>query len=288
MNYNYTADDRITPQFFQEYVEAHDQAFPPKETVIGQMKKSVKEYLQGVLSGKFHRQHVLALILYGLLAVRGLCRKEKGDFFRILCIAGVQTLLWCCLLYAGRIPERVIYSMNLMQTATALLLNGEVLQKLRISERTCMAGTALMCLLLCIPAASQLKQLRQQNQEMYHRNEDVEALKEYCMEHPENFYFNDVTSMAFTTYNVHLWREDPYDMNYMSLGDWMSFSPVWQEKLRQNGIDSVKEALYESENGYLICSFDKGLEYLISLYDNVICTETDKIPGFQIYRLQSL
>ncbi len=288
MNYNYTADDRITPQFFQEYVEAHDQVFPPKETVIGQMEKSVKEYLQGVLSGKFHRQHVLALILYGLLAVRGLCRKEKGDFFRILCIVGVQTLLWCCLLYAGRIPERVIYSMNLMQTATALLLTGEVLQKLRISERTCMAGTALMCLLLCIPAASQLKQLRQQNQEMYHRNEDVEALKEYCMEHPENFYFNDVTSMAFTTYNVHLWREDPYDMNYMSLGDWMSFSPVWQEKLRQNGIDSVKEALYESENGYLICSFDKGLEYLISLYDNVICTETDKIPGFQIYRLQSL
>ncbi len=77
-------------------------------------------------------------------------------------------------------------------------------------------------------------------------------------------------------------------MNYMSLGDWMSFSPVWRRKLEQNGIDSVKEALYERENVYLICSFDKGLEYLVSLYDNVSCTETDKISGFKIYRLQSL
>lgn len=146
----------------------------------------------------------------------------------------------------------------------------------------------LFCLLLCIPAVSQLQTLKRQNQEMYHRNEDIEELKEYCMEYPENFYFNDVTSMAFTTYNVHLWREEPYRMNYMSLGDWMSFSPVWQKKLEQNGIDSVKEALYESGNVYLICSFDKGLEYLVSLYDEVTYAETDKISGFKIYRLQSL
>lgn len=108
------------------------------------------------------------------------------------------------------------------------------------------------------------------------------------MEHPENFYFNDVTSLAFTTYNVHLWQKTPYQMNYMSLGDWMSFSPVWEEKLLQHKITSVQEALYQQDHVYLICSFDKGLEYLISLYDNVTCTEIDKIPGFQIYRLQSL
>ena len=77
-------------------------------------------------------------------------------------------------------------------------------------------------------------------------------------------------------------------MNYMSLGDWMSFSPIWEEKLRQEQITSVKRALYEQEDVYLICSFDKGLEYLISLYEHVTCTEIDKIPGFQIYRLQSL
>lgn len=117
---------------------------------------------------------------------------------------------------------------------------------------------------------------------------NVEALKEYCMEHPENFYFNDVTSMAFTTWNVRLWNPEPYVMNYMSLGDWMSYSPVWQEKLTQKGIASVKDALYGQNDVYLICSFDKGLEYLISLYDNTEAVEIDKIPGFKIYRLQFL
>ena len=97
-----------------------------------------------------------------------------------------------------------------------------------------------------------------------------------------------MTSMAFTTWNVHLPEKKTYVMNYMSLGDWMSYSPVWREKLNQKEIVSVKDALYGKNNVYLICSFDKGLEYLVSLYDGVEAAETDKIPGFKIYRLQFL
>lgn len=50
----------------------------------------------------------------------------------------------------------------------------------------------------------------------------------------------------------------------------------------------MKEALYGWDNVYLICSFDKGLEYLVSLYPDVECTEADDIPGFEIYSLESL
>lgn len=285
MNYNYTADDRITSQFFAEYVEVHDRTFPPEGVTAGRLLKCVKEYLKGIISGRFHGQHILALLFYMLLAVRHLYRKERAAFLRIMGVLGVQLLLWGYLLYAGRFPERVIYSMNLMLMMTALLFLGAALENSSLSEHACRKGLGILCLLLCIPAAWQLLALRRQNQEQYRLNEAVEDLKVYCAERPENFYFNDVTSMAFSTCNVHLWRREPYGMNYMSLGDWMSFSPVWEKKLEQNGIGSVKEALYERENVYLICSFDKGLEYLISLYDGVVCTETDKISGFHIYDL---
>ena len=285
MNYNYTADDRITALFFQEYVEAHDRAFPPEGLTAGRLVRSVKEYGKGVLSGRFHGQHILALVLYAFLTVWYLRRKEMGACFRIVCILGVQMLLWLYLLYAGRFPQRVIYSMDLMLTMTALLFAGEALRGCGLPEKTYRTGLGVVCLLLCIPAALWLWAHRQQNQEQYRRNEAVEELKNYCMEHPDHFYFNDVTSMAFSTYNVHLWRRESYYMNYMSLGDWMSFSPVWEKKLEQNGIESAGEALYEQENVYLICSFDKGLEYLISLYDGVTCTEVDKISGFHIYDL---
>lgn len=286
INYNYTADARISPDFFGEYIEAYQQTFPSKETLLEKIWQSIKDYIKGVLSGRFHLQHMLSLGLYGLLIVWYILKKHYQDALKITAVVGVQILLWIYLLYEGRIPDRVIYTMNLMLTVTALLLCIEMVKEIPVKLQS--NGLCVVFVLLCVLATAEGSKIRQQNLEISHRNKDIESLKEYCMEHPENFYFNDVTSVAFTTYNVRLWQKTPYRMNYMSLGDWMSFSPVWEEKLSQHKITSVQEALYQQDNVYLICSFDKGLEYLISLYDNVTCTEIDKISGFQIYRLQSL
>ena len=288
MNYNYTADERIYPEFFGEYISAYQKAFPAGETHAAKFRASVKEYLKGAAGGRFHMQHILSLLLYGLLTVWYQRRKEWDCCWKVISAAGIQILLWIYLLYEGRIPERVVYSMNLMLTMTAVFLWTEALKEARFPKKLYTAGAFVLCLLLCIPAFSRGMEIRRQNLEMSRRNEDIEALKEYCMEHPENFYFNDVTSMAFTTWNVHLPEKKTYVMNYMSLGDWMSYSPVWREKLNQKEIVSVKDALYGKNNVYLICSFDKGLEYLVSLYDGVEAAETDKIPGFKIYRLQFL
>lgn len=288
INYNYTADDRITPGFFEKYIVAYENAFPSGQSQAERTVQSVKDYVKNVLNGKFHMQHVLAIVLYGLSAVWCFFRKKWTVFWEIICVAGIQALLWIYLIYEGRTPERVIYSMNLMLMVTGILLFLEAFRKINLPERIWKTGMGAVYIVFFVLAFSHIQDIRQQNLEMSHRNEDIEALKEYCMEHSENFYFNDVTSMAFTTYNVQFLRREPYLMNYMSLGDWMSYSPVWKEKLTQNGITSVKEALYEWDNVYLICSFDKGLEYLISLYDDVECTEIDKIPGFKIYSLQFL
>lgn len=288
INYNYTADERITPEFFGSYIEAYENAFPSAETSGEKIKAAVKEYLKSAVSGKLYIGHVAALLLYGLLGLWYGKRKEWHSCGKVISAAGIQMLLWVYLFYEGRTPDRVVYSMNLMLIVTALLLWAEALLRSRLWEKIYRAGSAAALLLLVALAASQVTRICQENREMSHRNEDIEALKEYCMERPENFYFNDVTSLAFTTWNVHLWRQEPYRMNYMSLGDWMSYSPVWREKLDLKGIESVKDALYGQNDVYLICSFDKGLEYLISLYDGVECTETDKIPGFKIYRLQFL
>ena len=122
--------------------------------------------------------------------------------------------------------------------------------------------------LLCYLAGAQTAKFRGKNQELSRWNQNIESLKEYCMEHPDNFYFNDVTSLAFTTYNVRLWRDQPYVMNYMSLGDWMSFQPCLERRSwNRKGIDVRERRVCTGRNNvYLICSFEKGLEYLVSLY----------------------
>ncbi len=286
INYNYTADDQIQPEFFREYIKEYQKAFPPQESRWERIRRSIKEYGTGIIKGRFHLQHKIALILYALLCIWHVRRRSWYGCMKAADAAGIQMLLWIYLIYEGRIPERVIYSMNLMFMTVAFFLWLEVLREQKRCLR--LAGKQILCLILCVLSVVQITRIRQQNMETYHRNKSVEELKEYCMEHSENFYFNDVTSLAFTTSNVQLWREEPYWMNYMSLGDWMSFSPVWKEKLEQHQIEHVKEALYEQEHIYLICSFDKGLEYLALLYENVVCTELDKVAGFGIYRLQSL
>ncbi len=68
----------------------------------------------------------------------------------------------------------------------------------------------------------------------------------------------------------------------------MSFSPAVERKTGTAGNYQCREALYQRDNVYLICTFDKGLEYLTSLYENTTCTEVDRAGLFHIYKLQSL
>ena len=288
INYNYTADDQITPEFFRDYIEAYQKMYSSEQTVVQRLIQSVKDYLKGVRDNRFYMQHLLGLAMYAGLVILALWKKEWGLLAKTLCTGGIQGIMWIYLLYKGRIPDRVIYSMNLMLLVTVFLLWREIFPRISLPGAARKAGVVACMFLLCYLAGAQTAKFRGKNQELSRWNQNIESLKEYCMEHPDNFYFNDVTSLAFTTYNVRLWRDQPYVMNYMSLGDWMSFSPIWKKKLEQEGIESVKEALYGRNNVYLICSFDKGLEYLVSLYPNVECTEADDIPGFKIYSLESL
>ena len=285
INYNYTADDQITPEFFRDYIEAYQKMYSSEQTVVQRLIQSVKDYLKGVRDNRFYMQHLLGLAMYAGLVILALWKKEWGLLAKTLCTGGIQGIMWIYLLYKGRIPDRVIYSMNLMLLVTVFLLWREIFPRISLPGAARKAGVVACMFLLCYLAGAQTAKFRGKNQELSRWNWNIESLKEYCMEHPDNFYFNDVTSLAFTTYNVRLWRDQPYVMNYMSLGDWMSFSPIWKKKLEQEGIESVKEALYGRNNVYLICSFDKGLEYLVSLYPNVECTEADDIPGFKIYSL---
>ena len=288
INYNYTADDQITPEFFRDYIEAYQKMYPSEQTVVQRLVQSVKDYLKGVRDNRFYMQHLLGLAMYAGLVILALWKKEWGLLGKTLCTGGIQGIMWIYLLYKGRIPDRVIYSMNLMLLVTAFLLWREIFPRISLPGAARKAGVVACMFVLCYLAGAQTATFRGKNQELSRWNQNIESLKEYCMEHPDHFYFNDVTSLAFTTYDVRLWRDQPYVMNYMSLGDWMSFSPIWKKKLEQEGIESVKEALYGRNNVYLICSFDKGLEYLVSLYPNVECTEVDDIPGFKIYSLESL
>ena len=284
--YNYTADDQVDQTFFADYLQAKEEQLKSEQVSIPtKLKQTLKTYVKNTLTGKYGYVHLFLLGGYLMLVVMLLLKREYEMAAKVTAVFGMQILLWFYLVWRGRTPERVLISMNLMLAEPLLLFWAGALRRVKMSEKVVKAGTALLLVILCVYAGAQIKTIRSENVEKARWNKNIEMLKEYCMDHPENFYFNDVTSLAMTTWNVHLWNSQPYHMNYMSLGDWMSFSPIWQEKLEQNGISSVKDALYGQENVYLISSFDKGTEYLTELYDGVTCEQVDQICQFKVYRL---
>ena len=293
--YNYTADDKVDQVFFHEYFENRKEEIGGKKDVIQKLKQTVKTYIKGVFAGEYEYLHLAAMLGYAILFLGWIFRRDWKHALEAIYIPGVQIILWLYLIYRGRMPERVLISMNLMLMVPLLLLGRQFLieeneEKGRSGNAGILKRVGIVFSLVALigGAVWKVSSVRVQNLDTAKWNQNVEKLKVYCMEHPENFYFNDVTSMAMTTYNVHLWQSEPYVMNYMSLGDWIAYSPVWEEKLAQQGIDSVKDALYGSDNVYLISSFDRGTEYLTELYENVTCTEVDQVAGFRIYKLQML
>ncbi len=290
INYNYTADDQITPEFFEQYIETYQQMRPSGQTRMERLVESAKSYVKGVVDGRFHITQSVGMVLLGMLLLLNIWKRRRMQTMKTASLIGIQFILWLYLLYKGRIPARVIYSMDLLLSTIVVLAWKEHFHAIgeQISESFKKKGMALLILVLLGVGALYGKNIRTQNLAISNRCEDVEQLKIFCEEHSENFYFNDVTTLAFTTWDVKLWRNENYTMNYMSLGDWMSFSPLWKEKLEQQGITNVREALYQWNNVYLICTFDKGLEYLTSLYENTTCTEVDHAGLFHIYKLQSL
>lgn len=284
--YNYTADDQIDMDFFSDYLELRKEIVKERRDPPARLYQTFRGYVKNVLTGAFGYGHLLALAGYGALILWYGLKKEWLQALRVCCVYGAQFVLWMYLLYRGRAPLRVVICMNLMLVVALLLLWMEKLRELDLSAKVRAAGAAAMMLLLLAAFAGHVRTVRQENLEMQSLNEDVEALKEYCADHPDNFYFNDVVSMAMSSYNVHLWLPEPYEMNYISLGDWISFSPAWAQKLEQRGITDVPDALYRQDNVYLICSFDRGLEYLTTMYENVTYTEVDKVAGFGIYQLR--
>lgn len=283
--YNYTADDQIDTEFFHQYLSVRKEQVKDRRNPAARLAGSIKSYIKNVLKGTYGYGHLLALIGYGALILWYLTQKEWRLFLKVCAVLGTQFVLWTYLIYRGRMPLRVLVCMNLMLAVPLLLMWREELSYVKISGRLKKAALALMPVLLAAAAVFGIFTVRLENKEKQKMNDDVEQLKEYCMEHPENFYFNDVTSMAMSSYNVHLWQEEPYVMNYISLGDWISFSPVWAQKLEQHGIKDVPKALYGQDNIYLICNFDRGLEYLTTIYEGASFTEVDKIHGFKIYKL---
>ena len=101
----------------------------------------------------------------------------------------------------------------------------------------------------------------QENKAIVLLNHEKESVVAYCNEHPENFYYMSTGYLCTSGYNFYFGKVDNSQMNYMSTGDWISYSPMQQERLEQEGWESAVDSLLQGENVYLIAGDNKYQQY---------------------------
>ena len=122
--YNYTADN-VDQSFFLDYFEKRSEEISGQTNVVQKLRQTVKTYIKGTLAGKYEYLHLAAMSGYAILLLGWIFRKDWKRMLETICIPGMQIVLWLYLIYRGRMPERVLISMNLMLIVPLLLLARE-------------------------------------------------------------------------------------------------------------------------------------------------------------------
>lgn len=214
-------------------------------------------------------------VLFGyLIILLGVCiTRDKNTGLLLTGLAAARTFTWLYLLYKGRYPERVTQSLFLTEFMVLLALLALLLARHRAKKIFLWTMTAAL-LLTSLSAASfgrkGIPQAKGSAAGLVEFSATYQELKDYCMSHPENFYFLDVYTVAFYTEPI-LQTTSGRTPNYLALGSWASTSPLSRRLLTSHGIEDAGASVVEDDSVYLIFLEDETFsgEYLFSYYRSV-------------------
>lgn len=272
VNYNYGIDETIDETVMEEvaiYAKGlAKEEFPVKE----RLKKSILDYKYRFLHFQFedtyrtdYPYNLCVVILYAGLILIAACNRRWSYLWRIPLLLLIRSGLWIYIVYGLRTPPRITIPLYAME---ALMLSGMLLEELKRNQYKKWFG---LCygVILSILVISAWKPMETLLTEEYERREVVnaeyESFKDYVKKHPNKFYFLDVFSTVAYSEKMFV-NVDNTLTNYDIMGGWACKSPIYEEKMQQFSIDSVKEALYQDGNVYIITKEERDLLWLQEFY----------------------
>lgn len=220
-----------------------------------------------------------------ILAIFYTCysRNKKIAVMEVAFLA-VHLILWFYLGYKGRILPRVSHSMLLVQIITpfiSLCYLTQETEKKKIPVIWKKAGFVALGILVLAVSVYDVRL----SQKLMHRNQkevndrDQYIIEEYCNAHKENFYFLDVFSVAECKYYFDFYNENRYE-NFVVLGDWFGNSPLYEAKMKTEGIKSVREAVLHDKSVYVIRNVLKDISFIKDITEeNVTLKPVDFLDG---------
>lgn len=305
-NYNYGLDDRIDTKLLTRLADYAAKVLGADKDWGTIARRQVWRYFYRL----FHRgdgpYNLLVIGMYVSVFVAGICKiqgagtKEDGEkgggyafLWQLIVLAVMRTALWLFILLRGREPERITHSLYLAEFALLTAMAAREFSS-GIRQKYVAGGLAfVLCAVLAGNLAGAVTKVREDQRRREQVNSAWQEIDDYCRQHGENFYFEDVYSTVEFSHKLFGRRNTAY-ANYDILGGWMCKSPLYYEKLKRHGIDSVQEALLERDDVYVIMSDqeleERGVGWMEDFYGSqgitVTASQTDQIgKRYHVYRI---
>lgn len=199
----------------------------------------------------------LALLFYFVVACYVLRKKKYGMLMTVMLCALCRSFLWLYLIWEGRYPERVTYSLFVMEffVLTAVFLKEWMEQ----NRKTGIDKLVVLCVtgMLVLAAGTAMRDLRAEYEAQIAVNQTDDVLYSYMEKHPENFYFLDVYATVYRGKDALLATDGI--QNYLVLGGWMAGHPLLEDKIAGLGSKNAADAIRMQDNVYVVFREGRGM-----------------------------
>ena len=256
-NYNYGLDESIDEHAMQRLADYAKEYTSRNTDIWALLSEKTGQYRYRILHLQDGSYSVLMLFGYCMVFGAGVFAatvyKGKRRFrllIEALLLMAVRTVLWLYILLRGRDPVRITHPLYLVEFAVLMGMVFLWRQKERRKYAYYLVvGIWAIAMFGMMPGNIQStgKEIAQKHS----ANIDAQTITEYCKDHPDNYYFEDVYSTV--SFSQRMFRDvDNSITNYDIMGGWMCKSPLYLKKLEYFGLSSVADGLLNNDWVYMI------------------------------------
>ena len=310
VNYNFGLDESIDTGVLNEVATYASQQKTDEVPFFTRLRQSIPLYfyrLRHIAQQKSYEYpmtdapyNVIILILYLGVLISYIFDKDRGrrllTVFSLILLFACRSTLWLYIIVRGRDPIRITHPLYLMEIA---VLAGMILVRAHQHKRNIFIPIVIAAVTSAIFVPNQIVVIRDEMQQRDKMRQHYDALYQYFDDNSDSFYFVDVyTSVSALEGEERTFSEkmfvnvDNSPSNHDIMGGWASKSPLYYDKLKANGFESMEKALLE-DNVYVVSKKSNDVDWISDYYGDkgyeVTVEKTDEVAGaFIIYKVKGL
>lgn len=277
----YFVSDEVRDGKVNQVADYAKQQWEQQNTITEKMGKGLDLIIERLRENEFGALFFITLFVLVLnLYDAVLC--NKGTIGLSVIFVAVEITLWIYLAFEGRLPERVIVSLLIIELFSLMSIWYTKHNKF-IDNYVGDKSKNLFYVVMCLFIVMNGQRIEQRQNSYYNSNMQFEIVTDYFERNPENLYFIETCPIAKYTENYSFFNKNKIE-NFSTLGGWLAFSPLRKEGLENFKIENVARATVNNTNVFVVLETitDEINEFYNDKFGNIQWHKTDNVNNEDI------